>query len=83
MNCVCKFNPLKDIKETVPGQSIEIFESISTGVVPPASKESFSNALDDIKKVGNRVRDVFDAIEASGIIASSIKESTAESGKTD
>lgn len=75
MKCVCKFNPIKDNKATTPGQFIDINECLATGTVLPAAKDSLYNALDDIKKVGGRVRDVFDALEASGQISSSILES--------
>ena len=72
MICDCKFNPVCDVKETTPGQSIDVFGALSTGTVLPAAKEGFSNALDEIEKVGNRVRDVFDALEAQGLIAKSV-----------
>lgn len=65
----CRFNPLTDRKEVFAGQSIDVVECIRTGTVLPAAKESLSNALDDISKVGKRVHDVFDALEASGMIA--------------
>lgn len=73
---ICKFNPKKDIKATTPGQSIDVNESLATGTVLPAAKDTLYNALDDIQKVGSRVRDVFDALEASGQIASSIREAS-------
>lgn len=75
MICVCKFNPVTDVKEASPGQSIDVFTCLSTGTVLPAAKEGFSNALDDIEKVGKRVRDVFDALEAQGLIAKSVSNS--------
>lgn len=75
MICVCKYNPVTDIKEVSAGQSIDVIECLSTGTVLPSAKESFSNALDDIKKVGKRVRDVFDALEAQGMISSSVSTS--------
>lgn len=75
MICVCRFNPVTDVKETVGGQSIDVFTCLSTGTVLPAAKEGFSNALDEIEKVGNRVRDVFDALEAQGLIAKSVSNS--------
>lgn len=83
MVTICIFDPVRDIKETVNGLSIDVFESVQTGVVMPASKESFYNALDEIDKVGKRVRDIFDVMEAQGILSKQISESTAESGKTD
>lgn len=58
MRQICKFNPIKDLKATTPGQSIDVNECLATGTVLPAAKESLSNALDEIDKVGNRVRDV-------------------------
>lgn len=69
MICKCKYNPVTDLKQVSPGLSIDVIECLSTGTVLPAAKESFSNALDDIRKVGKRVRDVFDALEAQGMIA--------------
>lgn len=79
---VCKFNSKKDLKATTPGQSIDVNECLSNGTVLPAAKESLSNALDEIDKVGNRVRDVFDALEASGVIAKSIEASTSKEADT-
>lgn len=72
MVCVCLFDPVTDLKEVTSGQSIDVVECLATGTVLPAAKESFSNALDDIKKVGKRVHDVFDALEAQGMIAKSV-----------
>lgn len=79
MVCVCYFDPVTDLKEASAGQSIDVVECLSTGTVLPAAKESFSNALDDIKKVGKRVKDVFDALEAQGVIAKSIVSNSEES----
>lgn len=75
MICICKYNPTTDLKEVSAGQSIDVVECLSTGTVLPAAKESFSNALDDIKKVGKRIYDVFDALEAQGMIAKSVSSS--------
>lgn len=82
MRQVCKFNPIKDLKATTPGQFIDVNECLSTGTVLPAAKESLSNALDELDKVGTRVRDVFDALEASGMIAKSIEASTSNEADT-
>ena len=82
MFCTARFNPVTDLKEVTPGQSIDVSESLRTGTVLPAAKETLSNALDDISKVGKRVHDVFDALEASGMIAKAIAEvSTSEEAK--
>lgn len=75
MICECKFNPITDLKETSAGQSIDVFTSLSSGTVLPAAREGFSNALDEIDKVGKRVRDVFDALDAHGMIAKSVSSS--------
>lgn len=75
MICICKYNPTTDLKEVSSGQSIDVVECLSTGTVLPAAKESFSNALDDIKKVGKRIYDVFDALEAQGMIAKAVSNS--------
>lgn len=66
MTCICKYDPKRDLKEVVPGMSIDIAEVVATGVVAPVAKDSLYNALDDINKVGKRVRDIFDAYEAAG-----------------
>lgn len=73
MICECLFNPVTDVEETVPGQSIDIIETMKTGVVAPVAKESFYNALDKIEMVGNRVRDIFDALDGAGMIAKNIQ----------
>lgn len=75
MICKCKYNPTTDLKEVSAGQSIDVVECLSSGTVLPAAKESFSNALDEIKKVGKRINDVFDALEAQGMIAKSVSSS--------
>lgn len=75
MICVCHYNPMTDLKQVSAGQSISVTECLRTGTVLPAAKESFSNALDDIQKVGKRVRDVFDALEAQGMIAKAVSSS--------
>lgn len=66
MKCVCKYDSKRDLKEVTPGMSIDIVEVVATGVVAPVAKDSLYNALDDISKVGKRVRDIFDAYEAAG-----------------
>lgn len=76
---VCKFNPVTDVQVVRGGQSIDVVDCIKTGTVLPAAKESLYNALDDISKVGKRVRDVFDALEAQGIISAAIKERVSNS----
>lgn len=75
MVCICKFNPVTDVKEVVSGQSISIVESIKSGTVLPTANEPLYNALDDVSKVGKRVRDVFDALEAQGMIAKAVSSS--------
>lgn len=82
MKCICKFNPVTDLKETVAGQSIDVSECIASGTVLPAAKEPLYNAIDDIQKVGKRVHDVFDALEASGMIAKSIEVSSSEKSES-
>lgn len=79
---VCEFDPVKDLKEASAGQSIDVVECLATGTVLPAAKESLANALDEFDKVGHRVRDVFDALEASGQIASVIEKSNSQESDT-
>lgn len=85
MDCVCKFDLDQDLKEVRPGMSIDIDEVVRTGVVAPVAKDSLYNALDDINKVGRRVRDIFDAYEAAGDLnaAVSAARSAAEKGSTE
>lgn len=82
MICKARFNPVTDRKEPSSGQSIDVSESLRSGTVLPAAKETLSNALDDISKVGKRVHDVFDALEASGMLAKTMADvSTSEEAK--
>lgn len=81
---VCSYNPVTDLAEVVPSQSVDILEVARTGVVAPVAKESFYNALEDIRQVGKRVRDVFDALDAGNDLAAAISVARSQSeNKTD
>lgn len=79
MLCKCRFNPKSDIKQVVPGQTIDVVESIKTGTVLPTASEPFYNSIEDIKKVGKRIHDYFDVMEAQGMLANSISSNSEES----
>lgn len=79
MFCVCKFNPRSDIKQVTPGQTIDVVESIKTGTVLPTASDPFYNSIEDIKKVGKRIHDYFDVMEAQGMLAKDIASNSGES----
>lgn len=70
------FDPVRDVQEVVPGMSIDISEAVRTGVVGNTSGESLYNELDEIRKIGKRIRDNFDALEASSQLVNQIESAS-------
>lgn len=64
----CKFDKFKDFQEVENGLVISLSEALKTGVVKESSGTLETNGIDDPEAVLGRVRDRFDAIEASRAI---------------
>lgn len=60
---VCEYNPVVDVQEVVPDMSIDINESIKTGVVLDLGTSLDSNGIEDVEAITGRVGDIFDALE--------------------
>lgn len=61
---ICKFNPARDIRKTVPDMSVDLASAIASGVVLDTGMIAEHNDIDSPSSVIGRVRDVFDAFEA-------------------
>lgn len=59
---VCKNDPTTDLGTIIDGLAPDLNKMIESGVVPDSASEIVYNQLDDIKSVGYRVNDVFEAI---------------------
>lgn len=59
----CVFNPSVDVQEVVPDMSIDINESIKTGVVMDLGTSLESNGIEDVESISGRVGDIFDVLE--------------------
>lgn len=63
MFCKCKFNPDRDIQETVVGLEIDLAEAIETGVVTGGGSQLEYDGVTELNEVGSRVADEFDALD--------------------
>lgn len=64
----CKFDPLKDVQEVIPNLGVDIDDMLQTGIVKDSGETLDNNGIDDPNQIIGRVRDVFDALDASRII---------------
>lgn len=58
---VCKFDPVRDIEETVPGLSASVAEIMATHQVVSTSDSTPYSKEDDVNAVGNYITDKIDA----------------------
>lgn len=58
----CENDPKVDLGTIIDGLAPDLNKMIQSGVVPDSGSEIVYNQLDDIKSVGYRVNDVFEAI---------------------
>lgn len=65
---VCKYNPQTDIAKVQGGLAVDIDDMLQTGVVKDGSENLDSNGIDSPDKIVGRIRDVFDAMDASRVI---------------
>lgn len=64
----CKFDPSKDFVKVESGLVVSLSEALKTGVVKDSGVSLDTNGIDDPESVLGRVKDRFDAIEASRAI---------------
>ena len=64
----CSYNPNVDIKEVESGLAVNISDALDTGVIKDSTYTEQYNSIDDPDQIIGKVRDKFDAIEASRII---------------
>lgn len=65
---VCEFDPLRDAQEVIPGLGVDIDDMLQTGVVKDSGEILDNNGIDDVSHIIGRIRDNFDALDASRII---------------
>lgn len=63
MDCVCKFDPKRDIKKVVPNGALDLKAAFANNAVPATlqSSESAYNQIDDPSSIAGRVKDRIDA----------------------
>lgn len=64
MEQLISYNPLRDVREVVPGLAVDIDDMLRTGVVKDSSESLDNNGIDDPNAVIGLVRDEFAAIDA-------------------
>lgn len=72
MLCICKFNPKRDLGLVIDGLFPDIEDLIVNGKISDTASSVVYNELSDIKSVGVRVNDEFDAIMLSRAIKANI-----------
>lgn len=65
---VCKFNPLRDIKEVEQGLAVDLTDALRTGIVHETGENLSDNGIDDPDRVLGVIRDRFDALDADRAI---------------
>lgn len=60
---VCKFNPVTDISEAIPGLATDLESAIKNGVVLDTGIDAQYNNVDDPALIRGRVRDAFAAVD--------------------
>ena len=64
----CVANPVTDSGEVVPDCAVSIDDMLQTGVVKNSGETLDNNGIDDPNAIIGRVKDVFDAIDASRVV---------------
>lgn len=65
---VCEYDPLRDVQEVIPGLGVDVDDMLQTGIVKDSGETLDNNGIDDPSLIIGRVRDNFDALDASRII---------------
>lgn len=81
----CKFCKERDLKQVVPGLSVDIQQAIDTGVVLDTGVIEAHNDIQDPTSIVTRVRDTFHALELKKayLNAGKIDKGTSMSGSTE
>lgn len=64
----CKYDPLRDCQEVIPGLGVDVDDMLQTGIVKDSGETLDNNGIDDPGQIIGRIRDTFDALDASRII---------------
>lgn len=64
----CEYSELRDCMAVVPNLGVDINDMLQTGIVKDSGETLDNNGIDDPSKIIGRVRDTFDALDASRII---------------
>lgn len=65
---LCEFDELRDCMAVVPNLGVDINDMLQTGIVKDSGETLDNNGIDDPSMIIGRVRDTFDALDASRII---------------
>lgn len=64
MNQICKFDPQRDIRATVPDMAVDLAAAIENGVVVDTGTVGEYNDIENPASIWRRVYDAFDVVEA-------------------
>lgn len=65
---ICKYDPFKDAEKVVPDLGVNVDDMLQTGIVKDSAETLDNNGLDNPDRIIGRIRDVFDAMDATRII---------------
>lgn len=65
MKCICKFDKTKDVGKVILGLAPDLQAMIDSHNIPMTTAEVVYNQIEDIKSVGVRINDDFEAIMLS------------------
>lgn len=88
MKCICGFNPMRDKGLVIKGLAPDISDMIENHTIPDTAAECVYNQLTELKQVGCKICDQFDAImvsraiHAAGLSPSSGTGSSQAAGST-
>lgn len=77
MKAICKFNPLRDVEETVPELAADISEIMATGTVASTATLVPFSKEDDINTVGHYLRDKIQTVMAAKALDASMAAAAA------
>lgn len=88
MKTVCQFNKARDLGIVIKGLAVNVQKMLDTGVIQDSSARVVYNEITNIKDVGIRVNDDFDAImlaralKTAGIVNNKGTGSSQSAGST-
>lgn len=72
MRQICKFNKKKDVGKVILGLAPDLQAMIDSHNIPETSAEVIYNQIEDVKGVGVRINDDFEAIMLSRVLHAGI-----------